>query len=247
MGMNSFLHTLPIAHRGLHGDGIPENSLAAFRAAVRAGYAIETDVRLTKDGKIVVFHDDRLLRMTGDPRTVSECTMSELRALFLENTAEKIPTLDELLETADGRVPLLIEIKNMPNVGGKEIARALAHALDGYRGEYAIQSFQPFYVKHYKKLRQNVPCGLLSCATFSRADFGGSPLWRIKAWAVGGLKLNFLVKPDFVSYCGADLPCRAVERFRGTKLAWTIRSPEEEAHARAYADNIIFEQYLPKI
>ena len=132
--METFLNRLPVAHRGLHTEELPENSLPAFREAALAGYAIETDVHFTKDRQLAVFHDDDLLRMTGDKRTVSECTMSELRLLKLNGSEEKIPTVAELLETVRGRAPLLIEIKNMDGVKPQEIAAALSESLAGYEG-----------------------------------------------------------------------------------------------------------------
>ena len=108
---------IPIAHRGLHGEGIPENSMSAFSAAIEAGYAIETDVHFTADRQLALFHDDTLLRMTGDKRRISDCTMSELTALSLGATQERIPALSDLLSLCAGRVPILLEIKNQS--GGK--------------------------------------------------------------------------------------------------------------------------------
>ena len=244
--MNDFLKSLPIAHRGLHGERLPENSLSAFRAAIESGYAIETDVRFTKDKKLIVFHDDSLLRVTGDGRLAQDCTLEEISRLRLMGTREHIPLFSEFLETVAGRVPLLIEIKSMPGVSGREIAEAVAEELEGYPGEYAIQSFQPFYVKAYKRLRRNVACGLLASASTKKEDFGNSPFWRFESFVLRNLLLNFTVKPDFISYRFEDLPRRRVAGFKGPKLAWTVRSKADETRARAYANNIIFEGYLPE-
>ncbi len=245
--MESFLKFLPVAHRGLHDAQFPENSLAAFRTAAEAGYAIETDVRFTKDRALVLFHDDTLLRMTGDRRAVSDCTLEELSALRLGGTDERVPVFSELLSLADGKVPLLIEIKNMAGIKGDEIARAMLAEIQasGFRGEYAVQSFQPMYVKAYKKLCPNVPCGVLGTADSKKADFGGSMLWRIKAAVIRNLLLNFTVKPDFVSYRLQDFPRKCVTRFRGIRLAWVVSSEEQESQARKMVDNIIFEGYRP--
>lgn len=233
---------IPIAHRGLHGKDCSENSLAAFEGAARAGYAIETDVRFTKDGQIAVFHDDDLKRMTGDCRAVSDCTMEELRALRLP-CGERIPTLAELLGAADG-APLLIEIKNMKGVSGEKIARALADGMKGYAGEYAVQSFQPFYVKAYQKLCPKVPCGLLAKAHYGREDFSGA-FKGVQRRLLESLRIDAWLKADFLSFLFSDYPTRGTERFKGSKLAWTVRSSKDEAVARRYADNIIFENYLP--
>lgn len=244
--METFLTKLPVAHRGLHDDSKPENSLSAYRAAAEAGYAMETDVRFSKDGKLVILHDDDLRRLAGDPRRVDECTLAELKKLRLMGTDEEIPTFEEFLEAVDGRAPLLIEIKDMPHVKGEQIARAIAEEIDrlGYKGEYAIQSFNPFYVKAYKKLRPDILCGIL--ANRDMADKNSSLKWKIEAHFLSRLKFNFFVKPDFVSYGFWTLPHKWVTKFKGIKLAWTVRSPEDEAKARTYADNIIFEDYLAK-
>lgn len=233
----------PIAHRGLHESGVPENSLAAFRAAAEAGYCIETDVRFSKDGTLVVFHDNDLSRMTGDPRRVEELTCRELKELRLGGTDERIPLLSELFEAADG-VPLLVEIKSMPFAKGKEVASALAPLLDAYRGEYAVQSFDPFYVKAYKSLRPAIFCGLLAKARYDDHDVA-PPFRAFKKRRLENM--TFCRNPDFLSFLFSDFPTPRTEKFRGTKFAWTIRSPEEEAIARKYADNIIFENYRPKL
>lgn len=243
--MENFLIKTPIAHRGLHDREKPENSLPAFKEAINCGFPIETDVRFTKDRELVVFHDDTLLRMTGDGRAVLDCTLEEIRGLLLEGK-ERIPTLEEFLRFVAGRTPLLIEIKSMDGVKAEEIASALAHALENYAGDYAIQSFQPLYVKAYKALCPHILCGVLATAQAGKEAFGGGPLWRVKAYIVKNLALNFTVKPDFISYCFADLPRKCVEKFKGFKLGWTVRSHEEEAQARKYVDNIIFEGYLPE-
>ena len=249
MDIPSFLTALPIAHRGLHDHDLPENSLAAFRAAIRAGYAIETDVRFSKDKKLVVFHDDSVDRMTDASGSVSAFTADDLTTLRLGGTSERIPLFSEFLEEVAGKTPVLLEIKDMENVGGAEIARAVAEEIANCpRLVYAVQSFQPAYVKAYKKLCPQTACGILATGQkFTKADFGGSPLWRIKAHVLNNMSLNFSVKPDFVSYRTEDLPNRRVSAFKGAKLAWTVRSPEEAERVKAYADNIIFEGFCPAI
>ncbi len=242
----NFLRTIPIAHRGLHGKDVPENSLAAFLRAAEAGYAVETDVRLSKDGTLVVFHDDTLTRMTGDPRAVSACTLRELKELSLCGTKEKIPTFAEFL-AALGEVPLLLEIKNMPQVKGGPLAERIAaeFARSGYRGEYAVQSFQPLYVRAYRTLLPHIPCGVLSAGHLP-ADGFSPPFARIKRRIVTHMSLNAWVKPDFISVAFGDPP-RGTEKFKGVRLSWTVRSEQDEKRARALADNIIFEGYRPKL
>ncbi len=244
---NSFLTRTPVAHRGLHDESKPENSVAAFHAAIQHGYAIETDVRLSSDGKLVVFHDDSLFRMTGVSARVEDLSASDLSMLRLAGSRENIPLFSEFLEELNGKVPLLLEIKNVPSADTKEFIAKISEALKGYGGEYAVQSFVPFYVKEYKRLRPEIPCGILGTAVSEKEDFGGSLLWRIKAHVIKNMSFNKKIKPDFISYRFSDYPQKATERFEGVKLAWTVRSPSEEKTARKYADNIIFENYLPEL
>lgn len=241
---NNFLTRLPIAHRGLHDENLPENSLAAYDAAAKRGYAVETDVRLSKDGELFIFHDDTLARMTGDERKFIDCTAAEINELLLEGK-EKIPTLGEFLACVDGRVPILLEVKNVPERDTREFLMKIAAAFVGYEGEYAMQSFNPAYVKTYKKLCPEIACGLLATAHSSKRDFNGSPFWRAKAFAVKHMIFNRYAKPDFISYAFGDYARnRAAQKFHGLKLGWTVRSPEDEVLAREYCDNIIFEGYL---
>ena len=237
-----FLKQTPIAHRGLHDGTKPENSMPAFLAAIGHGYAIETDVRFTKDKQLVVFHDDDLLRMTGDPRLVSECTYADLASLPLcpptQSNIAHIPLFSDFLQAIGGRVPLLIEIKNMPHVKGKEVAAAMYDLLKAYGGEYAVQSFNPLYVKAYKDLCPAALCGILGTAEKGAAK-------GIEGHIIKHMSLNFWVKPDFISYRKEDLPRKKLARFKGIKLAWVIRSEAEARAARDHVHNIIFENFLP--
>ncbi len=155
----SFLYTTPIAHRGLH-KTVPENSLPAFALAIEAGYAIETDVRFTKDGRIVVFHDANLKRVVGVDKNVIDLTFDELQTYTLEGTEEKIPSFEEFLSFVDGRTPLLIELKDVP--GRNDLPERVIETLKPYKGEYALQSFNPFYVNKFRKLAPDVLRGQLS-------------------------------------------------------------------------------------
>ena len=134
---DSWLVQQPIAHRGLFTDKIPENSLSAFKNAIKSKLPIELDVTILTDGTVVVFHDEKLARLTGKDGFISNCSYADIAKLTLSGTKEKIPTLKEALEVIDGKVPILIEIKNFGKVGA--IEKAVWKALQGYRGEYAIQ------------------------------------------------------------------------------------------------------------
>lgn len=229
-----------IAHRGLHGGGegepdVPENSIAAFKRAVEKGYAIETDIHLTSDGRVAVFHDDDLERMCGDPRKPEELTLAELKALRLAGTDETVPSLEELLELVGGKVPLLIEFKCTDLKTCTALCEAAADILDGYQGEYAIQSFFPFVPRWYKKHRPNVMRGQLSMG-FYKESFPKK--------LAGALLFNFLGRPDFVAYdvrnC-RNIFFRLCSGLGAMKLGWTFKDSAALDKARKYYDGFIFE------
>src|SRR5689334_25440586 len=109
-----WLTSRPIAHRGLHDlmSGIVENTASAFAGAIKRGYAIECDLQLTADGEAVVFHDDSLDRLTLATGPVRTRPLAELQSLHLRDTADRIPTLRELLGEVADRTPLLVELKS---------------------------------------------------------------------------------------------------------------------------------------
>ena len=110
----AWLTARPIAHRGLHdrAAGIPENTLAAARAAIAGGYAIECDVQISADGEAMVFHDEALGRLTGAVALVAETRTDALRSLAVAGSSETIPTLPDTLAAIAGRVPLVVEVKS---------------------------------------------------------------------------------------------------------------------------------------
>lgn len=144
----SWLFSRPIAHRGLHGIDVPENSLLAFQKAIDARIPIEIDVRPIDDGTVVVFHDEKLTRMTDRDGYVCNLTKSDLEEIRLKNSDEKIPTFSEVLEFINGRTPLLIEIKNESKVGTLE--RNTLDLLSAYKGEFAVQAFNPYSLEFFK-------------------------------------------------------------------------------------------------
>ncbi|MDR3305745.1 MAG: glycerophosphodiester phosphodiesterase [Clostridiales Family XIII bacterium] len=230
-----------VAHRGYHNnDSVFENSLPAFAAAVRAGFAIELDVQLTGDGELVVFHDFNLNRLTGLDRLVRKTSMDQIRALHLGDTQDRIPTLEEALDLVSGRVPLLIETKN----GNTEylLEDQLCGTLREYGGLFAIQSFNPLSLARIRKNRPDIPRGQLA-SRFTGAEGEGIAAW--KRVCLRHFWLNVFSRPDFISYAIHDLPSRRVASFRAKGLpilGWTVRSGEDRETAARYCDNIIFEE-----
>ncbi len=234
---DSFLRCTPIAHRGYHGKDIPENSYTAFERAISFGYAIETDVRLTKDGLPILFHDDDTERLTGCPGLVREHTYAQLQSLRLGGTEERIPLFREFLEQIDGRAPLLIELKNDPDRAGF-VQKVLA-ALEGYRGEFALQAFDPRILFAIKKQAPHILRGQLACKNSGEKS-------AFRRYVVRRMPFHACNKPDFISYCCTDLPYRPAKR-RGTLLlGWTVRSADEYLRVKPYVDNVIFENIRPE-
>lgn len=235
---------LAYAHRGLHGGGRAENSLSAFRAAVDAGFAIELDVRLSSDGVLVVFHDDTLERVTDEVGRVDSRCAEELSKIHLSGTEDTIPTFSDVLSLVDGRVPLLVEIKE--DAGKYGVTEKTVEALRGYKGDFLIESFNPLALARVKKLMPEAVRGVLS-QTFLKEKQYRAPTYFI----LQNLLLNFLCKPDFVAFNhehSKNAARRLVRRlFRTPTLAWTVRGEREEKHAKSHGfDGIIFENYIPR-
>ncbi|MCA9665508.1 MAG: hypothetical protein KC503_07965 [Myxococcales bacterium] len=232
----------PIAHRGLHDAQRPENSLAAFEAAARAGYAIELDVQLLADGGIAVFHDDTLERMTGARGPIHALRRAELAPLRLAASDQHVPLLDEVLELVAGRAPLLVEIKNRGAVGALE--RGVASALVRYGGEAAVQSFNPLSMAALAREAPQIARGQLSGSFFDEPD-----LALYKKALLRRLMLCPVSRPSFIGYELSMLPYWAVTVWRRALslplLAWTVRSEADLRRARALVDNVIFENVRP--
>ena len=215
----------PIAHRGLHSEAIPENSLAAFQWAVICNLPIELDVQFLADSLVVVFHDFVLARMTVVQRTVSDLTAKEAADLRLLQTDEKLPLFEVVLDLVRGRVPLLIELKSHQYRDG-ELEKSVVDMLAQYKGDYYVQSFHYRSLLWLRKNAPRIPRGQLSSGQT------GVPYYR-------------LTKPNFVAYALNSLPNKNTKRLRESGvplLAWTISTREEQIKAGELADNYIFNQ-----
>ncbi len=229
-----------IAHRGLHNDEFPENSLGAFQNAVNNGYPIELDVHIIADGTLVVFHDDSLSRMTGKDGYIKNLIKSDLKNYHLNGSEYIIPSFDEVLSLINGEVPILIEVKNTSKVGSLE--NKLLETLRSYNGEYAIESFNPYVLEWFKKNAPDILRGQLA------GYFKGEKLGFVKKFALKRMLLNKIAKPDFIAYEASHLPNRFVRKYKTLPLiAWTIRSQEDYLKVVQYSDNVIFENFEPKI
>ena len=242
--------SLPVAHRALHDvtDGRPENSRAAIRAAIAAGYAIEIDLQCSSDGCPMVFHDDALDRLAEAKGPVAARSRAELEMIPLKGgDGETIPTLTEVLKLVAGQVPLLIEIKDQDGQLGPEVEvleAATARALDGYSGAVALMSFNPHSMAAMARFAPQIARGLVTSA-YEPQDWAPLPAETCR-------RLRQIPDFDstqscFISHEVGDLDRQRVQDLRAAGvpvLCWTVTSPEVEAECRAYVDNITFEQYL---
>lgn len=247
-GMEKFKN-VKYAHRGLHGtvggydDVAVENSLTAFKRAKEHGFGIELDVRATKDAEIVVIHDGDLKRTVGVEGQVCELTLEELKKLTLLNSNESIPTLKEVLELIDGAIPLLIELKQE----GVEntISEKTAEILKDYKGDYIVESFNPFAFGAFKKNLPKVSRGFLDCKHTAKESHR-----NMKYRLVQRMFFNFLSRPAFIAMHVKTpklfpMPLVAF-LFKTPMIAWTVKSKEEEIEAYKNGfSGIIFEEYMP--
>lgn len=226
------------AHRGLHSKTVPENSLQAFLLACDKNYGIELDVQLSRDGEVMVFHDYSLLRMTGENKKVCELTLKELKNLHLKGTDQKIPTLKEVLELVDNKVPLLVELK------GESLDTSLcpkvAELLKNYKGDYCIESFNPFLIKTMRRYLPDVFYGQLYtnvCRDKKKVSVLNILLTL--------MAFNFLAKPNFIAFNKLDRNSFTVKLttkcYKAPKFVWTPKTEKEIDFAASLGEYPIFE------
>lgn len=243
--------SIPLAHRALHDVelGRPENALAAIRAAVQAGYGIEIDIQPSADGVAMVFHDYALERLMDETGPISARSAAELAQVSLIGGGH-VPRLSEVLALVDGRVPLLIEVKDQDGAMGPDVGpleAAIARDLAGYTGDVAVMSFNPHSVASFAHHAPDVPRGLTTCA-FDSAHWPLVPAARRSQLAE--IPDFVAVGASFISHGMRDLSMQRVAELKARDvpvLCWTVRSPREEAEARKVADNITFESYAPPL
>ncbi len=230
------------AHRGFYrtDQSVAENTLEAFRLACEKGYGAEMDIRFSKDGQIVVFHDDTLMRAAGIDRPVEEFTYQELSAISLYGTDSRIPLFKDVLTMINGRIPLIIELK-----AGKQNRKLCENAysmLCAYHGPYCVESFDPRIIYWFKKNAPEVFRGQLACSVAKAAK--GTP--RIIAFLASRCLFNFLSRPNFIAYelvRRKPLSVRLSEFFGAVPACWTSHSSHDAKNNKI----VIFEYYEPPV
>ena len=233
------------AHRGLHSEGVPENSLMAFQKALDCGYGAEFDVHLLADGNLAVIHDYSLKRTAGADVPVESLTTVQLGEYRLLENGEGIPTFSQVLTLFDGKAPLIIELKTLGE-NYRELCSAVCKALEGYKGAYCIESFDPRCILWLKENRPDIIRGQLA-ENFLKSDSCklNFLLKCVMSWQLG----NFLSRPDFVAYKFCDRKnlsvflCQKLWKVQG--VAWTLKTPLEHETALKEGWIPIFEDYQP--
>ena len=239
------------AHRGLWNtnepgeNSRPENSLAAFRAAVDKGYGIELDVHLTKDGHLVVHHDDSLKRLTGVDIRIAESTLADIRACHLPN-GEPVPTYDEVLDTVAGRIPMIVEVKVEGNADA--LSQAVYERMKLYDGPWCMESFAPSAVKWF---RLNAPEVIRGQLAFDHAGKGRTAFLFLRNLGIASMLQNVLARPDFVAFEAKSvkwhtLSIHLLRLMKPWFVAWTVRSQADMDKNRAKWDLQIFEKFEAK-
>jgi len=229
------------AHRGLHSrdKSVPENSLAAFRLAARAGYGVELDVHLSRDGQVVVFHDDTLDRVCGVSGRVEDYSFAQLQQFSLCGTEERIPLLTDVLQVIRGRGPIILEIKSCPGTI-RELCRKTLALINGYRGSVCVESFDPFIVAWFRFHAKDLLRGQLAMPARGYANMK-KPL----PFLLSHCLMNFLSRPQFIAYQigPKPFPVKLAQWLGAMKVGWTSHEPRNEQGL----DAVIFEYYKPRV
>ena len=245
----AWLTARPIAHRGLHdkGAGRVENTISAAAAAIARGCAIECDVQLSADHEAMVFHDVTLERLTAESGPVSLRSAQALQMIAVGNTADRIPSLPAFLDTIAARVPLICEIKSGFD-GDMRLAERTLDVVKAYAGPIALKSFDPAVIRHLRGLAPaGLPLGIVAEARYADPEWDAlSPELKRDLAALAHFSET---QPDFLSFWVEDLPHAAATLMRTglgrPVMSWTVRTSEQRARAARWADQMVFEGFVP--
>ena len=215
-----FLKSSLIAHRGVHNSNIPENTLPAFVKSIDKNYIIELDIHILTDNTIVIYHDHNLKKLTGVNKIIETLSYPQLSKIKI-NKKYTIPTLNQLLHILNGKVPILIEVKDVNN--NNKFEEELVKILDNYKGKFAIQSMNPFVIDWFYKNRKDYVIGLI---IFNDLNYN--------------ILKEYTKKIDYISVYKKQLPFKT----KLLTLGWTIRKESEYKKYVKLCDNLICENIL---
>jgi len=235
----------PIAHRGLHdaAAGIIENTASAIRAAVEGQYAIEVDLQITSDGEAMVYHDDRLGRLTEGDGRLAAMTAADLKRVRFKATSDRMLTLGELCDLVRGQATLVLELKSAFD-GDRRVALRTVDVLKNYPGAIAAMSFDPDLVVALKEAAPDLTRGVTAMGRYDDPEWAPLSLWQKLTFP--HLLQSVLARPHFIAYALNDLPAVApaiARRACGLPLlAWVARSEQDRIRAARVSDQMIFER-----
>ena len=244
----AWLTARPVAHRGLHDitRGIVENMPGAVLAAIAHNFAIEVDIQLSADGEAMVHHDDALGRLNEGSGALLDKTAAELKSVKFKATSEHMMSLADLCTLVAGRVPLVVEVKSHFD-GDRRLVARMAEVLSSYSGPIVGMSFDPDQVLALREIVPNLPRGIVAQRDYD--DDYWKKLTKEQRDSMLFLRHSFRTKPHFVAYWVDQLPAPApwIARniFGCPLLTWTVRTPEQRERAARYADQMIFEGFVP--
>ncbi len=244
-----WLTAAPVAHRGLHdaARGIVESTPSAFSAAISGGFAIETDLQLSSDGEAMVFHDDTLTRLTERSDDIRTLSAAELKTVRYKDTTDRMITLGDLCDMTNGRVALVVEIKSRFD-GDRRLIRRIAEIVHAYQGPLALMSFDPDQVLAIRDHVPDVPRGVVAERYYREDEWQALPPQTVRGML--HLRHAFRTRPHFIAYWINELPAPAPwiaqHIFGCALLTWTVRTPDQRARAARYADQMIFEGFVPE-
>ncbi|HZH51593.1 MAG TPA: glycerophosphodiester phosphodiesterase family protein [Microvirga sp.] len=250
MSTPNWLVAKPIAHRGLHdkANGVIENTISAAEAAIARGFPIELDVQLTADNEAVVFHDFDLDRLTGETGPVVARKLADLTKIDVTGAkgGDKIPSLKQFLDKVAGRVPLVVEIKSRFN-GDVTLTKRVCEILADYSGPFVVKSFDPYIVANLRMSAPSITRGIIGELHY--ASKNDSSMSAELKHRLSNLLHFSESQPQFVSWKVDDLPCAGpyLCKVLGNLpvMAWTVRNPDQRARAEKFADQMVFEGFLP--
>lgn len=241
MSVFEWMYKRPIAHRGYFNETAPENSIKSFQNAIDRSFAIEMDVQLLKDGTLVVFHDDHLKRMTGLDKFLNEVNYNEIKHLTLLSTDEKIPTFKEFLDYIDGQIPLVIEFKNESR--SNILEEKAYQLLQSYKGDFAVQSFNPLSIYWFKKHAPHVVRGQLSY------DYKNKNISHTGKWILRNVYSNLMTKPHYVMYSINSLDSKVIRRLKKSNMplfSYTAKNKNDYDYAKSLNIPACFEGFDPE-
>lgn len=224
----SWLRNGVLYHRGKHSKEIKENTLEAFKGAIEDNLSVELDVRITRDGKVVVSHDSNLKRVFGVDKVIEDSNYEEIK--------DYVPLFQDVLNLINNKIGLMVEVKSV-KVG--KLEEEVYKILKKYEGRYVVVSFNPLTLRYFRKKDSSIIRGQIS---YNYKDSKYSPIFK---FCLRNMWLNILSKPHFISYGidGCDYKLLNKYHKKGYFIVgWTYKNEKNKLKLKEVYDNMIIEE-----